>query len=184
MELRQDLNENQLTPLLHQAKHSILKLKRLIMNKSLLTFLFTIFLSGCATVYMVPGSQSPSVINNFQGVLYMELGGLADIRPYMLRECQHYGGLNESSILKKTPPGAIATFNSIAGTYWSYKCNGTPQGTQTNSETNRNKVEAINNVKSETNSNIAIEDAKEKCSSLGFRVGTENFGECVLTLMK
>ena len=63
-------------------------------KKVFIAVALTFTLTACATVRtsMTAGAQSPSVRNNYQGVLHVELGGLSDARPYMIRECQSYGG--------------------------------------------------------------------------------------------
>lgn len=45
-----------------------------------------------------------------------------------------------------------------------------------------NKQQSINN--NQNTMKLSIEDAKKKCSDLGFKTGTEGFGKCVLQLSK
>lgn len=155
------------------------------MQRIFIALFLMLLLSGCTAVRtsMIAGTQSPSVNNQYQGVLYVEFGTLSDARPVMQRECQYYGGLNEVSIINRTPPGVVASINSMGGTYWFYKCNGVSIQNQiipkSNSETlsPRNDAPLVDNK-------ITVEAARKKCSDLGFKAGTERFGECVLRLLR
>ena len=83
-------------------------------------------MTGCA-VYdnRTAGTYRPSVSNGLKGMILVELGGgLSNARPYMVRNCGAYGGLNEASIRMGSPEGAIAKFNAMSGNFWSYECNG------------------------------------------------------------
>jgi hypothetical protein len=146
----------------------------------------SITLSSCATVKtsMIAGTQSPGVANGYRGVLYVELGGLTDARPVMLRECSPYGGLRETSVRAGGADGMIAALNSIGGTYWSYECH--PPATKTSAPEPQFKNDQ--QVRSQTIDERAVsnslEEAKSKCSNLGFKAGTEKHGDCVLRLSK
>jgi len=148
---------------------------------------FLTALTGCATVQtnMIAGTQSPGVHNKFLGILYVELGGLSDARPVMIRECERYGGLNEGSILNRTPDGAVAGLNSLVGSYWFYSCNGFSQPKTVIREVQTPSVAPQPSAtQTPQRSPVLIEDARKTCTDLGFKAGSEKFGDCILRLTR
>ncbi|MDM7943992.1 MAG: hypothetical protein QUV35_15315 [Hydrogenophaga sp.] len=145
------------------------------MKKHWLIVVTALLISGCATVYTerIAGTQSPTNTNQYRGVLYVELGALSDAKPYMENKCKFLGGLNENSINNNAPSGAIASLNSIAGTYWSYECKGivTTDSAQTSSE--------IKTVNKENNEAFVDESSLEYCRKIGRPIGTNEFNGCV-----
>lgn len=159
------------------------------MRRVLLAGIAALSLSACGTVRTeggpMPGLQSPRSSNGYQGVLYVELGGLSDAIPFMARSCQTYGGVNEASIINKAPDGLVA-INALVGNFYFYRCNG-PSVIQSQS-VQSNQVQPVSsqgNITAGTSPSIdLIESAKEKCADLGFKPQTEKFGDCVLRLGK
>ena len=145
------------------------------MKKILITFLVITFLNGC-TVYTrySGGTFLPSLANNYQGLLAVELSdSYQTAEPYMVEACSNYGGLKHGSAYKTgAPPGGW----NFGYTYWKYSCNGRGQPNQ----------QSLTSPKQEVfeNNAISIDEAKKKCADLGLKPGVEAFGKCVLQLTK
>jgi hypothetical protein len=155
--------------------------------KFAVSFVLLLNIAGCATVGTrgYGGARSPSPANNYQGIIYVEMGGLSDVRPYMNRDCQGWGGVDESSILKGVPPGSVASINAVFGTYYFYSCNKNNPRVVEDSKISPPLTPLNELVKSEAIApSLKIDSARDKCSELGFKKGTEKFGDCVLKISK
>jgi len=132
-------------------------------------------LQSCAVVNkaFIENRQKPGPDASNPGVIGISspTGNLADVKPSMESNCSDWGGLRESSIQSIKPRGGL-----LFTDYWIYNCNGlnSPQP----------KTPAIQPTQIYPNSKVDIETAKQKCTELGFKSGTEGFGKCVLQLSK
>ena len=71
--------------------------------------------------------------------------------------------------------------NSMTGTsYWKYQCNG-PQVSANTPELINNPAPAISLPSKQA---ISIDQAKQQCKDIGYKPGTEKFGNCVLEMVK
>lgn len=148
------------------------------MKFSPLSFL-VLALTGC-TVYThhSGGTFRPNQGNNYQGLLVVEFSvdGYQAAEPYMIKECMPYGGFKKGSAYRSSAPKPYSTWGwNIGNTYWNYSCNGLSESPLKKENFNAPAI-PLNVDK--------VEDAKRKCNELGFKLGTEGFGKCVLQLSK
>lgn len=80
-------------------------------------------------------------------------------------QCIDYGGVNDESI------------KQISNDVWSYKC-------RSGSDLPSSKEESKKIQSQSVNLSGNINGAKLRCTDLGFKTGTEDFGKCVLQLSK
>ena len=140
-----------------------------------IAILSLILLQSCAVVnqVFVENRQYPGPDASTAGIIGTSKpgGGLDEVKAAMISNCADWGGLNESSIMLTNPRGA-----KLFTDYWSYRCNGlNPQPSTTPSTTIQ---------KPPANNQGDVATAKSKCIELGFKTGTERFGNCVLQLSK
>jgi len=138
-----------------------------------------IFLMSCTSIYtnrQEYGTYTPSSSTNYRGeLLYDATLSLSKEAPIEVMEklCAPYGGLDLASVSHDEKK-----WDEI--TRYTYICNkqkeivpdttptATPEPTPTPTPTSSPKV--------------TIDDAKKQCEDIGFKAGTEKFGECVLRL--
>ncbi len=130
-------------------------------------------ISGCsvydgAHYHQWYGTYNPSLSNGYAGIIAYEPG--ADVTAFMQNKCAQYGGLDFSSVRDGTAPKMIG--NNL-GFVKQYRCYG-PRPSPQNSAP----------ITSNTQNLTSVDDAKRKCTDLGFKAGTESFGKCVLQLSK
>ena len=137
------------------------------------------FLGACAVVntVFIEDRKKPGPDANMAGIIGTSRpgGNLDDVRQAMVDNCADWGGLRANSvqqISKSWKGGKMFT------DYWQYSCNGLAQ----NSQENPMPLSMPNIPKGKQN--LSIEQSKEKCSELGFKSGTEAFGNCVLKITK
>ncbi|MBU3598568.1 hypothetical protein [Polynucleobacter bastaniensis] len=114
--------------------------------------------------------KGPSSSNGYVGELAAFSGtGYPQVEQRASQNCSSYGGL-------KGQPTKSRPDNPLAGTtYWKYQCN----GMQSYSAPPASPVQ-----KPPVTTLLSIEQAKSKCVDLGFKQGTEQFGNCVLKFTK
>jgi len=147
---------------------------------------FALFLSGCM-VHTTPngpyqaqhGVHLPGSSNGYSGKLAAE--PFTDPRSAMAQACRNYGGLDYQTVLKEES-------STLGWNFWSYKCNAAKP---TVFITQPSLIQSSPTSSSQTGlsagfdgSGMSIEEAKSKCTDLGFKSATEKFGLCVLQLTK
>jgi hypothetical protein len=159
-------------------KRELTIMKRLINFTSI--FFTSLTLVGCAGY--ISGIQDhntlgaiwngPSSSNGYVGELAAFSGtGYPQVEQRAILNCSSYGGL-------KGQPTKSRPDNPLAGTtYWKYQCNG--MQAQSYSMPTASPVQ-----KPPVTTSLPIEEAKSKCVELGFKQGTEQFGNCVLKFTK
>jgi hypothetical protein len=148
------------------------------MNKYLLSLPLLILIQSCATNgiadHRTLGSYSmkPSSYNKYIGELSVnEVPPFRDV-PYSelkdraIQICYSLGGLKNEPY--------IYTDGVLGYKVYRYQCNG-PQYSNPASVTATPVV---------TKPSVSIDEAKQQCKDLGFKPGTEKFGNCVLELSK
>lgn len=149
----------------------------------LFSLLLVAMLSACTVrTRHVGGTYEPSLANNYVGLLSIEISeDVDDVLPHMARVCARYGGYKLGSAARSPSPVGLLGWGN---TYWKYQCNGLagsdaskPKFTGTASRAQIPKETAPTRT-------ISIEEAKRKCSELGFKEGTDLFAECGLKLIK
>jgi hypothetical protein len=116
--------------------------------------------------------NGPSSSNGYVGELAAFSGtGYPQVEQRAALNCSSYGGL-------KDKPWKSRPDNPLAGTtYWKYQCNGMlAQSYSMPSASPAQRPPAP--------TSLSIEQAKSKCIDLGFKQGTEQFGNCVLKFTK
>jgi hypothetical protein len=148
----------------------------------LISLIITVsFMGACAVVntVFVEDRKKPGPDANMAGIIGTSRpgGNLDDVRQTMIDNCADWGGLRTASVQqipKSWKGGKMFT------DYWQYNCNGLMQNPQQSPMLlSTPDVPKINN-----NQNLSIDQAKEKCNELGFKSGTEVFGNCVLKVTK
>ena len=152
------------------------------MNKYLLFPFLVLLIQGCATNgiadYRTLGSSAsqPSSYNNYIGEL--SIGEVApslrdvaysELKDRAVEICSTLGGL-------KYEP-SISLDGLLGYKRYKYQCNG-PQ------PVNYSPAPIANPSQAPNNSSVSIDQAKQQCKDLGFKTGTEKFGNCVLELTK
>ena len=153
------------------------------MMKKIILILIASLIGGCGT--FLSGIQDhtnplsvwhgPSPSNNYEG----NLASFSDatypqIEQRTIQHCSSYGWL-------KIKPFKYMADNSMTGTsYWKYQCNG-PQVSANTPELINNPAPAISLPSKQA---ISIDQAKQQCKDIGYKPGTEKFGNCVLELNK
>ena len=136
-----------------------------------------IFLMSCTSVNtnsQMYGTYPPNSSTNYRGELtYDATLSLSKEAPIEVMEklCAPYGGLDLASVSHDEKKWDKAT-------RYTYICNKqkeivpdtTPTSTPTTTPTPT------------PTPTVSIDDAKKQCSDIGFKAGTEKFGECVLEL--
>ncbi len=142
-----------------------------------------IILTGCSTTavgdYRSPEVNAnfviePTARSNYRGVLVEFSSATAEELMIRAAEiCSVRGGL-------RSEPTYFSN-NVLGWRFYNYQCNG-PRPVQLLQPVQqqpivRQPVEALQ-------SSVSLEQAKLKCTELGFKEGTEGFGKCVLQLSK
>ena len=148
------------------------------MNK-LLLILVLIFLSGCEGVrvkqYRTGG-----------GMLYVpsaEFVEEAQVRARAEQECRAQNMMLNSISVNEKGDGTPLANTALGYRFYDFFCERLPDPAQLNQVKTEQK-EMKTNGSIINPSKINMEDAKDKCKSLGFKTGTEKFGTCVLELTK
>ena len=111
----------------------------------------------------------PSATNGYKGLMAAELS--SPPLSFMAGRCENFGGLDYSSVQDEPVP----SWKVIGYFYKSYKCYGP--------EPKLSSVPiTIQEPKAHSRVPVTFNDAKDKCSDLGFKPQTEAFGNCVLKL--
>lgn len=146
--------------------------------------LATLIFVGCASndhelfpVYQKMGVKRPSPLNDFTGGIFVEPFA-NDYIEIMKKRCIDYGGLNYSSqsVIHETALGEKVI---------QYKCN----ASNLKQFNVQNHAPIIDKPQMRTEISapvyvLTIEEAKQKCLALGFKVELGDFGKCVLQLTK
>lgn len=127
--------------------------------------------SGHSSTYK---TYPPSPLNGYRGLIATEF--IAPSTSDMAALCQSLGGLDYSSIREEETP----SWKQAGMNYRSYKCNGLVVAPRSNPQT----VVAPVSINTPVNNALSMQAAKDKCADLGFKLGTEGFGSCVLKLSK
>ena len=166
--------------LLHLSKLN--NLENIQMNTRFLAFVGLAFaLTGCGTVQTgTHGTYLPTPSNGYRGLIGWVLEG-SELQE-MSRNCANYGGLKSW----ERPRGWEQDGGPTIGVmYQKYECNGPIK------PSDLRRVENIpaltqpqyQSAPPSTNS-ITIDSASAKCVELGFKKGTEKFGDCILKISK
>lgn len=132
-----------------------------------LQFIMIFIISGCSINTRSSSNNTFYPTPTSRGELLVELNSDPEYpKPTMREICRLYGGLDESSLYKVN-----GSWMEIGYTRWSYACNGFKPDTQQQVVQSSTKI-------------VGIDTAKTTCKELGFNVGTEKFGKCVLQLSK
>lgn len=129
---------------------------------SLIALLFIVLLSGCGVAELREETYDG-------GLILLELGDPANeyrVLATANASCARRG-LGSATISGPTP-----TVLSFGNTFYSFTC------------ARRTFAPVATPQPLSTNKGIDIDSAKEKCRDLGFKVGTENYGNCILKLTK
>jgi len=117
----------------------------------------------------------PSASNSFTGLIAGELSDPPVSS--MVANCSYFGGLDYSSIQSEETPSWKVT----GYVYKSYRCLGPQKSIPQNAS---NQLSPPEEKSVPVSVKPSLEDAKLKCTELGFSSGTEGFGNCVLKLTK
>lgn len=151
-----------------------------------LIFISIILITGCSEFAGIRDHTGilerwaePAASNNYIGDLIVDpITGTNvtydEIRQRALNNCANKGGLKGEP--RHDSQGVLDKKGSLTGT-WKYQCNGIPQ----DSVPVKNPL-PVSNLPSKQGE--PIDQAKQQCKDLGFKVGTEKFGNCVLELSK
>ena len=147
----------------------------------------SIFLSGCATNGVADYRSSginehvvkePTASNGFQGVLVEmppSAEGALDNRATEI--CSTRGGLKSRPTYYQTAP--------IGWKFYRYACNGFPAEIPKPAPAQQSQQNQQRQIENQNTSQLLdLDEAKSKCSDLGFKPNTEGFGKCVLRLTK
>jgi len=139
-----------------------------------LLFLFTVlFLSACATQEpdsaMCSRCISPSASNGYSAFFSVRNDAQPDLAAIAEKSCAPFNGVKVKPWRKEH----YAIYD-----WYAFQCNGF---------TAVRPTPAVESVVQQPKSNVVdfklqIEDAKQKCTELGFKANTESFGKCVLKL--
>jgi len=157
------------------------------MLKKLIFFIVLSLLQSCASIITInKNHQTPSVANEFKGIAVVDLwGNQSDVMPYANSACGKYGGVKAGSLVEVDRPRGLGPDLR----FWAYECNGPslprndlrgaplPEVPKPSPKAPTQKAPSSSKV-------FTVEEAKEKCSSLGFKPGTERFSECALELVQ
>jgi hypothetical protein len=149
-----------------------------VLNK-LLLILLLIFISGCEGIrvkqYRTGG-----------GMLYVpsaEFVEEARVRARAEQECKAQNMMLNSLSVNEKGDGTPLANTALGYRFYDFFCERFPDPVQLNQVKTEQKE--IRKDGSNINaSKINMDDAKDKCKSLGFKTGTEKFGTCVLELTK
>jgi hypothetical protein len=149
-------------------------------TKFLAYFGFAFALSGCGTVQTgTHGTYPPTPSNGYRGLVGWVVTG-SQLQE-MARNCVNYGGLKSWERARGWEQGGGPTIGVM---YQNYECHGpiNPPALR--------KVETIPALQPQYQSappainSSTIDSASAKCVELGFKKGTEKFGDCVLKISK
>jgi hypothetical protein len=110
-------------------------------------------------------------------------GNQDDVVYYADSACNKYGGLKAGSLAE------IKSLRRLELSFWGYECNG-PTSRQTDIPSRlpvpvSSPVTPVKTDRSPPAKNKnTVDEAKEKCASLGFKPGTERFSDCALELIQ
>jgi hypothetical protein len=142
------------------------------------TIFLSIFLSGCEGVkvkqYRTGG-----------GMLYVPATEFEEtqVRARAEQECRAQNMMLNSISVNEKGDGTPFANTALGYRFYDFFCERFPDPVQLNQVKTEQKE--IRKDGSNINaSKINMEDAKDKCKSLGFKTGTEKFGTCVLELTK
>jgi hypothetical protein len=121
-------------------------------------------LVGCTSIVTKDSSPTNVVIQDhfISGSGYSEAASLAG------NYCRQYGA---KAVFNNKKNGCLFPFCSSEYNYYSFDCI-------------KNQHQAPYQPPPQQVNKVSIDDAKEKCKSLGLQPNTENFGNCVLRLTK
>jgi hypothetical protein len=146
--------------------------------KKLFLILLLIFISGCEGVkvkqYRTGG-----------GMLYVPATEFeeAQVRARAEQECRAQNMMLNSISVNEKGDGTPFANTALGYRFYDFFCDRLPDPVQLNQVKTEQKgirSDAVNISPSKIN----MDDAKDKCKSLGFKTGTEKFGTCVLELTK
>ena len=152
----------------------------------ILLFSLPILISGCSEFAGIRDHTGilerwaePSASNGYIGDLIVDpITGTSitydEIKQKASANCSSKGGLKDEP--RQSSQGVLDKSGSLTGT-WKYQCNGISQYS-----TPVNNPPQVNVPSSKQS--VSIDQAKQQCKDLGFKVGTEKFGNCVLELAK
>jgi hypothetical protein len=149
---------------------------KLSVNK-LLLILVLIFLSGCEGIrvkqYRTGG-----------GMLYVPATEFEEtkVRARAEQECRAQNMMLNSISVNEKGDGTPLANTALGYRFYDFFCDRLPDPVQLN-QVRTDKKE----IKSEpiiAPTKITIEEAKDKCKTLGYKTGTEKFGTCVLELTR
>jgi len=150
---------------------------------------YILILVGCATVTQ-PGDfkcsvdldricRAPSAANNYIGRFYMKPDNTELAKNISQNQCSVYGGLLSG-------PYTNPVYSILGESFYEFRCNGFSKFPDRNIPTPKGPQLELPqpSIPARLENSIGINDAKLKCSDLGFNFGTEEFGNCVLRLSK
>lgn len=137
-------------------------------------FFSSIIFSGCVSVYE-KGSTPNSVVIKSHSIS----GSISSVNNQALQYCRNYGS---SPVLRDVKKGGLLFFGSSDhGEYDAYYFDCVRQ----------DKIERVDSSKDADKKNLKgnqkdvdLSEYKKRCSDLGFKPNTEEFGKCVLQLSK
>ena len=148
------------------------------MNK-LLLILLLIFISGCEGIRV-------KYYGTGGGMLYVpsaEFVEEAQVRARAEQECKAQNMMLNSLSVNEKGDGTPLANTALGRRFYDFFCERLPDPVQLNQVTIEQK-EIKKDESFAVPTKINIEEAKDKCKSLGFKTGTEKFGTCVLELTR
>ena len=125
---------------------------------------FALLLAGCSSIISGNSSDNVAIQDHF-----ITGGGYSSVLSQANSYCRQFGA---RAVLKNKTDGCLLLCGSEYN-YYNFSCVKEPSSF----------VPTSSNVP-RAESSLPIDDAKNKCMDLGFKVGTEGFGKCVLQLTK
>lgn len=146
--------------------------------KNLWSMLFAVvILTGCATQepesVMCSRCITPSAANSYSAFFSVRTDTQPDLAAIASRSCARFNGVKVHPYVKEH----YALYD-----WYSFQCNG--YEAKKTPVVQAAKQEVMQQQPNTEESKTILDDAKKKCVDLGFKVGTEGFGKCVLRLSK
>lgn len=130
-----------------------------------ITFCLIPVLLGCTSIRGSESSSTNVVINDH----IITGAGYSEVMTQARSWCQQYGA---KPILSKKLDGSLLPFSRSESNTYYFDC------------IKDQPYQAPYQVPQVSTNAVSIDAAKEKCTTLGFKAGTESFGKCVLQLSK
>lgn len=145
--------------------------------KNLLLILLLIFISGCEGIKVKKYGTGVGRLT-VPSTEFSEI----QMKARAEQECKVQNMVLSSISLNERGDGQPFDNTFMGYKFYDFFCESPPDPVQLNPV--RTEQKEIKNEPSQAQTKITIEEAKDKCKTLGFKSGTEKFGSCVLELTK